>query len=103
MAGSHQIWRLDLRQDDLRPYAGSGYEALYDASLARSRFAQPSGLAIAGGMLYVADAESSAVRAVPLDGAGEVRTIVGRGLFDFGCADGPRGSALLQHVSAVAW
>lgn len=103
MAGAHQIWRYRIDADDLAPYAGSGYEALYDAGLARARFAQPMGLAVGGGRLYAADAESSAVRELPLDGGADVRTLVGKGLFDFGDRDGPHEQALLQHVSGIAW
>jgi hypothetical protein len=102
MAGAHQIWRLDLRRQSLGIYAGSGYEALYDASLPRSRFAQPMGLAAQGDTLYAADAESSAIRAVPLSGEGLVQTLVGQGLFDFGDRDGPAKQALLQHPSGIA-
>ncbi|MDA8345508.1 MAG: alkyl hydroperoxide reductase [Thermaerobacter sp.] len=102
MAGAHQIWRLDLRRQSLSMYAGSGYEALYDASLARSRFAQPMGLAAQGDTLYAADAESSAIREVPMSGEGVVRTLIGQGLFDFGDRDGPLDLALLQHPSGLA-
>ncbi len=102
MAGMHQIWRLDMRRQQLGIYAGSGYEALYDASLSRSRFAQPMGLSAHGETLYVADAESSAIRAVPLSGEGVVSTLVGHGLFEFGDRDGAVGEALLQHPSGIA-
>ncbi len=102
MAGMHQIWRLDLRRQVLAVYAGSGYEALYDASLARSRFAQPMGLTAVAETLYVADAESSAIRAVPLGGEGVVETLVGEGLFDFGDRDGPLQHSQLQHPNGIA-
>lgn len=103
MAGAHQIWRLDLGAGSLQPYAGSGYEALHDASLARSRFAQPMGIVIEGGRMFVSDAESSAIRMLPTDGSGPVRTLVGTGLFDFGYRDGPSAQALLQHPSGIAY
>lgn len=103
MAGAHQVWRLILGAPSLMPYAGSGYEALYDASLARARFAQPMGLAMEGGRLYVCDAESSAIRSLPVDGTGQVHTLVGTGLFDFGYRDGPSAQALLQHPSGIAF
>jgi thiol-disulfide isomerase/thioredoxin len=103
MAGHHQIWLLDLTRNELRPYAGTGREYLTDGPLAYSAFAQPSGLASDGTTLYVADSEVSAVRALPLNGRGEVRTLVGEGLFEFGDEDGEAGRVRLQHALGVAW
>jgi thiol-disulfide isomerase/thioredoxin len=103
MAGHHQVWKLDLAANHLAPYAGSGREDIYDDTLARSALAQPSGLATDGTWLYVADSEVSAVRAVPLDPAGKVKTLVGEGLFDFGDVDGPGDRARLQHPLGVAF
>jgi hypothetical protein len=47
-------------------------------------------------VLYVADSEASAIRVVDPAG-GQVRTLVGAGLFEFGDRDGPAASARLQH------
>jgi len=102
MAGSHQIWRLDPDTLDACPYAGSGREELIDGSLRSAALAQPSGLAVGGEWLYVADSEVSAIRAVDLDPAGEVRTIVGEGLFEFGDADGVGEEVRLQHPLGIA-
>ena len=96
MAGSHQLWQLDVRSGALTPGAGSGQEGLVDGPLASAQFAQPSGLATDGKVLYVADSEASAIRAVDV-AAGQVRTLVGAGLFEFGDRDGPLASARLQH------
>src|SRR5690606_18802811 len=57
---------------------------------------QPSGLSLRGEVLYVADAEASAIRTVNLK-TGMVLTPLGRGLFDFGDVDGHVDDALLQH------
>ncbi|HZY85134.1 MAG TPA: thioredoxin-like domain-containing protein [Gemmataceae bacterium] len=102
MAGHHQIWALDLKGGKLTPYAGNGRENIRDGGLGEANFAQPSGLATDGKTLYVADSEVSAVRAVPLDGRGEVRTIVGEGLFEFGDVDGTGDKVRLQHALGVA-
>ena len=111
MAGHHQIWSLDLKKKEIIPYAGSGRENIRDGPLAFSNFAQPSGLATDGKNLYVADSEISALRKVPLGGAGRVETLVGRGLFVFGDQDGPgqvddplsdKKEARLQHALGVA-
>jgi thiol-disulfide isomerase/thioredoxin len=103
MAGHHQIWVLDLTKLVLTPYAGNGRENIGDGPLSRSSFAQPSGLATDGTNLYVADSEVSAVRSVPLDGKGEVSTIVGTGLFEFGDDDGVGDKVRLQHALGVAF
>jgi DNA-binding beta-propeller fold protein YncE/thiol-disulfide isomerase/thioredoxin len=103
MAGHHQLWVLDLTKETLTPFAGDGFENIRDGALADARFAQPSGLATDGKNLYVADSEVSAVRRVPLDGKGKVKTIVGKGLFDFGDIDGTGGEVRLQHALGVAY
>jgi len=103
MAGHHQIWVMDLTKKTIVPYAGDGREDIRDGPLSLSRFAQPSGLASDGKTLWVADSEVSAVRAVPLDGEGEVKTLVGKGLFKFGDADGEADSVRLQHALGLAY
>ncbi|MCP4043493.1 MAG: redoxin domain-containing protein [Gammaproteobacteria bacterium] len=100
MAGTHQIWRFDLRTNKIAPYAGSGREGLHNGPADVATFSQPSGLSIDGKWLYVADAESSAIRRVFLED-GRVETLVGTGLFDFGDRDGPFRTAMLQHVLGV--
>lgn len=103
MAGSHQIWILDRRRSLAIPYAGSGREARVDGSVDEAAFAQPSGLAIGGATLFVADSESNIVRAIQLPPKNDVRTIAGGDLFDFGFRDGPGGEARFQHPLGVAW
>src|SRR5262249_1069500 len=99
----HQIWTLDLVKGDVAPYAGNGRENIADGPLARASFAQPSGLASDGKTLYVADSEVSAVRAVPMNGQGEVTTLVGQGLFDFGDVAGGGDVVRLQHALGVLY
>lgn len=104
MAGFHQIWKLDLKKNDLQRYAGQGPENIRDGTLLRALFAQPSGLTSDGKNLYVADSEVSAIRILPLDGIeGEVKTLVGEGLFRFGDVDGIGDKVRIQHALAVAW
>jgi DNA-binding beta-propeller fold protein YncE len=87
MAGHHQIWTLDLATNELQPFAGNGRENIADGRLLPttpfgrpcSEFAQPSGLTTDGKTLYVADSETSSIRAVPLTGKGNVSTLVGTG------------------------
>jgi DNA-binding beta-propeller fold protein YncE len=103
MAGNHQIWVLDLKQATVEPFAGDGAENIQDGSVEDARFAQPSGLTTDGRYLYVADSEVSAIRSVPLAGPGNVKTIVGEGLFEFGDVDGVGDKVRLQHALGVAY
>ena len=101
MAGTHQIWRLDLPMGLCRAFAGSGRENIVDGPVEAAALAQPSGLALMVGDLYFADSEVSAVRKIDL-AAERVETLVGRGLFDFGDQDGDFGQARFQHPLGVA-
>jgi sugar lactone lactonase YvrE/thioredoxin-related protein len=100
-AGAHQIWRFDPAGGEATLYSGSGYEGLVDGAAAEAEFAQPSGLSFRDGILYVADAESSAVRAVDTRADGAVTTLAGTGLFDFGYRDGRVENAQLMHVGDI--
>jgi len=101
MAGTHQLWTLDLATGQVGVVAGTGAESIHDGPLREATFAQPSGLSALDGVLYVADSESSSIRSV--DPANDqVRRLVGRGLFDFGDVDGVAGQARLQHPLGVA-
>ena len=104
MAGTHQIWHMDMTTNKLSVFAGSGREQLTDGSLMQAAFNQPSGLYIQGEKLYVADAEASAIRVIDIDPAikdKKVDTVVGKGLFEFGDKDGNFRRALLQHSKGV--
>jgi hypothetical protein len=101
MAGSHQLWALDLASQTIAPFAGNGREGIQDGPRAEAWLAQPSGLALAGERLYFADSETSAIRYVDL-ASGQVHTLVGTGLFDFGDEDGIGDAVRLQHPLAVA-
>ncbi len=101
MAGNHQIWVMDFAEDYVRPYAGSGREGRVDGALMESALAQPSGITTDGKRLFFADSEVSAIRAVDLDETGEVETIVGLALFEFGDKDGKGREVRLQHPLGV--
>ena len=100
MAGTHQIWTLDLDHGTVAPFAGTGREGLVDGPNDQAWFAQSSGLAILDGHLYVADSEVSAVRDVDLN-AGQVTTLVGEDLFVFGDRDGEGDVVRLQHPLGI--
>jgi len=102
MAGSHQIWSLDLDEGRVGPFAGSGAEGIADGPLRLASFAQSSALTYHDGELYVADPEGSAVRRIGLR-THQVATLIGAGLFVFGLRDGAAGQALLQHAQGLIW
>lgn len=102
MAGSRQIYLHNLKTGETAPYAGTSREGIVDGPLASAELAQPSGLASDGKKLYVADAESSSVRTVDLQAGGNVGTIVGRDLFEFGDKDGIGDEVRLQHPLGIA-
>lgn len=104
MAGSHQIWTLNLKDQQVGSLVGTGAEACMDGDLEVAAFAQPSGLTTDGKELFVADSEGSTIRAVELDTTPQVRTICGSGdLFGFGDQDGQGESVRLQHCLDVAY
>lgn len=102
MAGFHQLWIADLKTMEAKPHAGTGRESNVDGILSRSALAQPSGIAIDGEKLYFADSETSSIRSADIHPKGEVKTIIGKGLFDFGDIDGDHELARLQHPLGVA-
>jgi thiol-disulfide isomerase/thioredoxin/sugar lactone lactonase YvrE len=103
-AGTHQIGVLNLKSGIVAAFAGTGEEGIRDGRAASASLAQPSGLALSadGETLYLADSESSSVRAITLSGDPQIRTLVGVGLFDFGWVNGDFRTARLQHPLGVA-
>jgi thiol-disulfide isomerase/thioredoxin len=100
MAGTHQIWKLDLDKQEVSTFAGSGREAREDGALREAGFAQPSGITSDGKKLYIADSESNIIRSIDI-ARGQVETIVGGDLFDFGDVDGSGDDVRLQHPLGV--
>lgn len=103
MAGSHQLWRMNLRTNRVEPHAGTGYEACLDGRLNECALAQPSGLATDGKKLYFADSEVSCIRMADLTPNGTLETLVGGDLFEFGDRDGVGRFARLQHPLGVVY
>ncbi len=105
MAGHHQIWSMDLSSGTAGPLVGSAREGVLNGALHQAELAQPSGLALADGLLYFADSESSSIRyadvAAPV---GETGLVAGgaANLFEFGDVDGAGEEARFQHPLGVA-
>jgi YVTN family beta-propeller protein len=103
MAGTHQIWRIDLAKGTVAAHAGAGPESAIDGTNAEATFSQPSGLASDGKTLYVADSESSTIRAVETKSGGSTTSLAGsNNLFGFGLTDGKGKDARFQHPLGVA-
>jgi DNA-binding beta-propeller fold protein YncE len=100
MAGTHQIWKLDLDKHEVSTFAGSGREAREDGPLLDAGFAQPSGITSDGKKLYIADSESNIIREIDL-ASGQVETLAGGDLFEFGDVDGTGDYVRLQHPLGV--
>lgn len=104
MAGTHQIWSLRQGETTVQPHTGNGAEALRDGPLTEASMNQPSGLTEDGTVLYVADSEASAIRRITLGSGGQIQTIIGEGLFEFGDQDGiGAANVRLQHPTGLAW
>src|SRR5690606_27492494 len=102
-AGTHQIWVMDLDAKRVKVHAGTGRETRIDGPHFTAAFAQPSGLATDGNVLYVADSEISTIRIVETRSDGRTSTLAGSGgLFDFGHRDGIGDAARFQHPLGVA-
>ena len=102
LAGQHQIGVLDLVRTTYSVFGGDGRAGLVDGPLLQASFAKPLGLAQQAQTLYVADADSSAIRAIKLFDM-SVKTISGTGLDDFGDEVGARPEEMkLQHPSSLA-
>ncbi|KAF8018310.1 hypothetical protein BT93_H3259 [Corymbia citriodora subsp. variegata] len=111
MAGQHQIWEHDTSNGVTRAFSGNGYERnLNGSSPSSTSFAQPSGISLSPDFkeAYIADSESSSIRALDLKTGGS-RLLAGgdplfsENLFRFGDHDGTGSDVLLQHPLGVLY
>jgi thiol-disulfide isomerase/thioredoxin len=104
MAGSHQIWVMDLSNQILQTYVGTGAEYGVDGTPDIAAFAQPYGITTDGTQLFVADSETSSIRTIRLDPTPIAQTLCGQGqLFEFGDRDGVGSNVQLQHCSGLVY
>jgi len=103
-AGRHRLWRIPAGGGDPVVVAGTGAEDLVDGAgmgEGPAALAQPCGVAaLPGGGAAFVDAESSSLRV--LTPGGEVVTLVGQGLFDWGASDGGPDASAMQRPLGVA-
>lgn len=121
MAGTHQIWRLSLLSkgpnsivgNAWQVFSGSGRELEKNSTDGRvAAWAQPSHLSMSNsrGLMFVADSESSSVRAISItEERNPTRTLAGgdgllaENLFAFGDEEGRGARARFQHPLAVCF
>lgn len=103
MAGTHQVWRMDVDTNEIFPYIGNGREGMVSSSFGESELAQPSGLFYTDGLLYIADSESSTIRMADIagDSLTTISGVTDDNLFGFGDTDGAAGTSRLQHPLGV--
>jgi thiol-disulfide isomerase/thioredoxin len=104
MAGSHQLWSLDLATGVSAWFAGTGRESTLNGPRFEAELAQPSAVVVVGDRLIFADSESSSIRYAEIAERGETGVLAGsdENLFDFGDADGVGTEARLQHPLGLA-
>ena len=66
--GNHVIRRVDRRAHQVTTIAGSRKSGRGDGRAREASFEGPTGLALADGVLYIADAQSHSIRALDLTG-----------------------------------
>lgn len=102
MAGSHQLWKLNLVSGEISPAVGNGREGVTGGDWSNAQLAQPSGLVVSSSRLYFVDSESSSIRYADLDHE-TVGLLAGTdlSLFDFGDQDGEFDRARFQHPLGI--
>ena len=101
MAGVHQLWDMNILDNNTLALAGSGQEGLADGDPKNACLAQPSGLDVHQGHIYFVDSETSSIRTLDLNGDQEIHTLVGTGLFEYGDLDATGIHAKLQHPIGI--
>jgi DNA-binding beta-propeller fold protein YncE len=97
---NHRIRVVNLKDPFVVETRAGGNVGAVDGNLAQARFNAPSGLALANGMLYVADAQNHAVRRIEI-ASGMVTTFAGT-LGKAGFEDGPAEKARFNYPYQVA-
>lgn len=106
MAGSHQIWSLNLENSAARWYVGTGRESTANGLRLEAELAQPSALVVLpNGSIAFADSESSSIRYAESGDGGVTGVLAGTDvdLFDFGDVDGAGTAARLQHPLGIEY
>jgi DNA-binding beta-propeller fold protein YncE len=103
MAGSHQIYSINLKSNEISLFAGTGIEDFIDGTRRKAALAQPAGISSDGRRLYFIDSQSSSIRRYDLFGEDKITTVIGSGLFQFGDHDGSGSDVLLQYPTGLTY
>ncbi|MCS6904970.1 MAG: redoxin domain-containing protein [Bacteroidia bacterium] len=99
MGGLHQIWVLNLNSNDMYLHCGSGFQQLIDGHSLKAALALPNSIFIYNNILFFTEGENSSLRYLEND---QVKTFIGKGLFEYGDREGPVETAALQYPQALA-
>lgn len=103
MRGAHQIWILNLKSLEAEVFAGNGSENIFDGNLSLASLAQPTSITRDEIKIYFLDSEVSALRSIGIKSSQTVKTIIGKGLFEFGDIDGLSPKARLQFPMGICY
>jgi hypothetical protein len=99
MGGLHQIWRLDLRDNEIEVFCGSGFQQLIDGPLLTAALALPTSIFFdEEDTLFFTEGENSSLRYIQNN---HVQTLIGKGIFEHGDSDGEAATAALQFPQAL--
>jgi hypothetical protein len=99
MGGLHQIWTLDLTNNQIEAFCGSGFQQLIDGALPTAALALPTSMFFdEEDTLFFTEGENSSLRYIQNN---QVRTLIGKGIFEHGDSDGEAANAALQFPQAL--
>jgi thiol-disulfide isomerase/thioredoxin len=98
MGGLHQIWTLNLSDNQMEVFCGSGFQQLIDGALPTAALALPTGICFHQDTLFFTEGENSSLRYIQNN---QVYTLIGKGLFEHGDSDGKAANANLQFPQAL--
>lgn len=102
MAGNHQIWKIPIVRNKFFSLVGSGEENLLDGDFLKTNLAQPTGIKLLEQEGYFLDSQSSSLRKLDFKDK-SVKTLIGKGLFEFGDTDGDNKKAKLQYPLGLTY
>jgi len=94
-AGTNQILSYDVSKQIVSVLAGDGAEGIDDGKYPENSLAQTAALSAFGHKLYFVDSQTSALRV--MDESGNIKTLIGKGLTEFGHKSGNKANALMQY------
>jgi thiol-disulfide isomerase/thioredoxin len=93
--GTNQLLKYDIDTNKISPFAGNGKRDIIDGRYPKNALAQPSGLSVFNDRLYFVDSYSSSLRYS--DKFGNVRTLIGGKINEFGNRNGDKSDGLMQN------